>query len=104
MATDEGGRGLGDDVKAIKRHLILIGLLLLSNGCLAFLWAQEAGGTDRFGRQWLRVLMPLWMIVSSGIIMAIYSAVRGAIRRTRRRPRAGSGPDSATAVGGDRPT
>lgn len=79
------GRESGYEMRGIKRHLTLIALLLLSNGCLTYLWVPEASGTDRYGRQWLRVLVPLGIIVSSGVITGIYLAVCPIVKGARRR-------------------
>ena len=59
-------------MKFIKRHWFLILILCLWNGFLIWKWVVDTTGTNDVGRQWMRLLIPLLMLVSSVILTGIY--------------------------------
>ena len=60
----------------MKRHWLLIVLLVFVNSFFWLIWKSEANVANEVARQWLRLLFPAMMLVISGILAVIYFAIR----------------------------
>ena len=68
----------------MKRNFIalywpLILLLFLSNGMFLWLWILESSNTNEVGKQWIRLIFPAIMIVSSMLLTGVYVIVKRSV-------------------------